>query len=113
MKGRAVRLAAGCLLMIAATGTFLFPRICDQISRIRLLTEAYEAIVQDECENYEEAVRYNEKIARLQAEKAFLPMLVTPSGMVMLVRLLQPEKAYSPMLVTLLGIVMLVRLLQP
>ena len=71
MKGRAVRLAAGCLLMIAATGTFLFPRICDQISRIRLLTEAYEAIVQDECENYEEAVRYNEKIARLQAEKAF------------------------------------------
>ena len=38
-------------------------------------------------------------------------MLVTPSGIVMLVRLRQPEKAESPMLVTLSGIVMLVRLL--
>ena len=57
--------------MIAATGTFLFPRICDQISRIRLLTEAYEAPVSEDCENYEEAVLYNEKIARQQAEKAF------------------------------------------
>ena len=40
-------------------------------------------------------------------------MLVTLSGIVMLVSLLQPENANSPMLVTLSGIVMLVRLLQP
>ena len=40
-------------------------------------------------------------------------MLVTPSGILMLLRLLQPRKAESPMLVTLFGIVMLVRLLQP
>ncbi len=39
-------------------------------------------------------------------------MLVTPSGIVMLVRLLQSEKAPLPMLVTLSGIVMLVRLVQ-
>ena len=41
------------------------------------------------------------------------PMLVTLSGMVMLVRPVQLENALSPMLVTLLGMVMLVRLLQP
>ncbi len=40
-------------------------------------------------------------------------MLVTPSGIVMLVRPLQSEKASSPMLVTPSGIVMLVRLVQP
>ena len=40
-------------------------------------------------------------------------MLVTPSGIVMLLRLLQPLKAELPMLVTLSGIVMLLRLLQP
>ena len=40
-------------------------------------------------------------------------MLVTLSGIVMLVRELHPEKAWSPMLVTLSGIVMLVRELQP
>ena len=40
-------------------------------------------------------------------------MLVTLSGIVMLVRLLQPLNALSPMLVTLSGIVMLARLLQP
>ena len=40
-------------------------------------------------------------------------MLVTPSGIVTLLRLLQPKNAESPMLVTLSGIVMLVRLLQP
>ena len=39
-------------------------------------------------------------------------MLVTPLGIVMLVRLLQLENALSPMLVTPLGIVMLVRLVQ-
>ena len=39
-------------------------------------------------------------------------MVVTLSGMVMLVRLLQPEKAELPMLVTLSGMVMLVRLVQ-
>ena len=40
-------------------------------------------------------------------------MLVTLSGIVMLVRLLQYSNALSPMLVTPSGIVMLVRLLQP
>ena len=40
-------------------------------------------------------------------------MLITPSGIVMLSRLLQPENAYSPMLITPSGIVMLSRLLQP
>ena len=40
-------------------------------------------------------------------------MLVTLSGIVMLVRPLQPENALVRMLVTLSGIVMLVRLLQP
>ena len=40
-------------------------------------------------------------------------MLVTLSGIVMLVRLAQPEKVPTPMLVTLLPIVMLVRLAQP
>ena len=40
-------------------------------------------------------------------------MLVTLSGMVMLVMLEQLEKAQSPMLVTLSGIVMLVKLEQP
>jgi hypothetical protein len=39
-------------------------------------------------------------------------MLVTLSGMVMLVRLEQPTNALLPMLVTLSGMVMLVRLLQ-
>ena len=39
-------------------------------------------------------------------------MLVTPSGITMLVRLLQPLNAESPMLVTPSGITMLVRLLQ-
>jgi hypothetical protein len=40
-------------------------------------------------------------------------MLVTLSGIVMLVRLVQPENAPSPMLVTLSGITTLVRLVQP
>ena len=40
-------------------------------------------------------------------------MLVTLSGIVMLIRLVQPSKAQFPMLVTLSGIVMLVRLVQP
>ena len=39
-------------------------------------------------------------------------MLVTLSGMVMLIRFLQPENAFSPMLVTLSPMVMLVRLPQ-
>ena len=39
-------------------------------------------------------------------------MLVTLSGMVMLIRLLQPENAKPPMLVTLSGMVMLVSLRQ-
>ena len=39
-------------------------------------------------------------------------MLVTPSGIVMLVRLLQPMNAQFPMLVTPFGMVMLVRLVQ-
>ena len=45
--------------------------------------------------------------------KASDPILVTESGIVMLVRLLQPLKALLPILVTESGIVMLVRLLQP
>ena len=39
-------------------------------------------------------------------------MLVTPSGITMLVKLMQPEKTPSPMLVTPSGIVILVRLVQ-
>jgi hypothetical protein len=39
-------------------------------------------------------------------------MAVTPSGIVMLVRLEQREKALSPIWVTLAGIVTLVRLVQ-
>ena len=46
-----------------------------------------------------------------QISKAFSPMLVTLSPIVILVRLLQPLKVASPMLVTPSGIVMLVRLL--
>ena len=52
-------------------------------------------------------------VRALHPEKAPPPMLVTPSGIVMLVRPVQPEKAQSPMLVTLSGIVMLVIALQP
>ena len=48
-----------------------------------------------------------------QPLNAFSPMLVTLSGIVMLVKLLQLANAYAPMLVTLSGIVMLVKLLQP
>ncbi len=40
-------------------------------------------------------------------------MLVTLSGMAILVRPLQTKNAQLPMLVTLSGMVMLVRLLQP
>ena len=40
-------------------------------------------------------------------------MVVTLSGIVMLVRLLQPENALYPMVVTLSGIVILVSLVQP
>ena len=40
---------------------------------------------------------------------ALFPILVTPSGIVMLVREKQEEKALFPILVTVLGIVMLVR----
>ncbi len=36
--------------------------------------------------------------------KAEVLMLVTPSGIVICVKLLHPEKAFAPMLVTLLGI---------
>ena len=39
-------------------------------------------------------------------------MLVTLSGIVMLVKYQQLENAYAPMLVTLFGIVMLVKLMQ-
>ena len=40
-------------------------------------------------------------------------MLVTLSGIVILVKPVQPEKTESPMLVTLFGISILVKLLQP
>ena len=49
----------------------------------------------------------------LQPENAEDPMLVTLSGIAMLVSPLQPENAQSPMLVTLPGIVTLVSPLQP
>ena len=49
----------------------------------------------------------------VQPEKALEPMLVTLSGMIMVVRLVQPENAYLPMLVTLSGIIILPRLVQP
>ena len=53
----------------------------------------------------------NETVASFTQEiKARLPMEVTPSGIVMLVRLEQLSKAKFPMEVTLFGIVMLVRL---
>ena len=48
----------------------------------------------------------------VQPSKAYLPINVTLSGMVMEVRLLQPEKADCPTESTLSGIVMEVRLLQ-
>ena len=48
----------------------------------------------------------------LQSSNAELPILVTPSGIVMLVKLLQPEKALYPMDVTPSGIVILVKPLQ-
>ena len=47
----------------------------------------------------------------VQPSKALVPMEVTLSGMVMLVRLVQPQKAPS-MEVTLSGMVMLSRLVQ-
>ena len=43
-------------------------------------------------------------VSPVQSEKAARPMLVTLSGMVILVRLLHEEKAESPILVTLSGI---------
>ena len=52
-------------------------------------------------------------ISDKQREKTPSPILVTLSGIVMLVRLEQPEKAPLPMLVTLSGIEILVRLEQP
>jgi hypothetical protein len=48
----------------------------------------------------------------MQSLNAQSSILVTVSGMVMLVRLMQPENAHCPMLVTLSGIVTLVRLVQ-
>ena len=44
-----------------------------------------------------------------QAENASSPIVVTLSGISMLVRPVQPENAYSSIVVTLSGIVMLVR----
>jgi hypothetical protein len=49
----------------------------------------------------------------VQYAKAYVPMLVTPAGMVTLVSLEQPRKAYAPMLVTLEGIAILVTFEQP
>ena len=48
----------------------------------------------------------------LQLSNADSPMLVTLSGIVMMVKLLQSLNVLFPMLVTLFGIVMLVKLLQ-
>jgi hypothetical protein len=47
-----------------------------------------------------------------QEAKAFIPILVRPSGIVTLTRLLQLIKTQSPMLLTPSGMVMLARLLQ-
>ena len=49
----------------------------------------------------------------VQPKNACLPILVTPSGIVIEVKLAQPEKALPPMLVTLSGIVIEVKLVQP
>ena len=49
----------------------------------------------------------------VQPSKAYIPMLVTLSGMVIDVKPLQPEKADCPMLITLSGMVMDVKPLQP
>ena len=49
----------------------------------------------------------------LHPEKALFPILVTLSGIFMLVKLLHPEKALFPILVTLSGIFILVKLLHP
>ena len=46
-------------------------------------------------------------------QKALLPIVVTLSGILMLVSDLQPAKALLSILVTLFGILMLVRELQP
>ena len=48
----------------------------------------------------------------VQPENAELPMLVTPSPIVTLVKPVQPENALYPMLVTLSGIVTLVKPVQ-
>lgn len=48
----------------------------------------------------------------LQHEKAFPPMLVTLSGIVMLFKLLQPVKALAPILFMLSGIVIVAKLSQ-
>ena len=48
------------------------------------------------------------ELKALQALKAYLPMLVTPFGMLMLVRFKQESKAKSPISVTVLGRVTLV-----
>ena len=42
-----------------------------------------------------------------------MPILVTPSGIVIEAKLVQPEKAEPPILVTLSGIVIEVKLVQP
>ena len=57
--------------MVFAAGTLLFPRICDQMNRIRTLTEACASLDETDFGGYEEADAYNEKIARLQAERPF------------------------------------------
>ena len=48
----------------------------------------------------------------VQPENAEAPMLVTPSGMLTLVKPMQLSNALTPMLVTLLGISMLAKLRQ-
>ena len=51
-------------------------------------------------------------VRELQREKALCPILVTESGMWMLMRELQPEKASCSIFVTLFGMVILLRELQ-
>ena len=59
-----------------------------------------------------DAIRNRDALKAVAASEALSPMLVTLSGIVMLVRLVHSEKACSSMLVTPLPIVMLSSLLQ-
>ena len=52
-------------------------------------------------------------VSEVQPENAFLPMLVTELGIVMLVSEVQPKNAFLPMVVTESGIVTLISEVHP